>query len=157
MAGQVYQRIQTFQMLLSYRNETDPSSSFRVSSPGKLHPEALSDPYVTLSRHTAPIKLRTSSRSSKKTSRPRPMSSSHGWLTLPVWPLTQRLGSIPLWGTSSLLHAVPPLRYTHPYSRPRGIPTCGFSVSIAIAGSHVPPNRLMASSGHLSCRMPLRP
>src|SRR5215469_15535425 len=45
----------------------------------------------------------------------------------------------------------------HPYSRPRGISTCGFSVSIAIAGSHVPLNRLMASSGHLSCRMPLRP
>ena len=30
-----------------------------VSSPGESHPEALSDPYVTLSRHTAPIKLRT--------------------------------------------------------------------------------------------------
>jgi hypothetical protein len=46
---------------------------------------------------------------------------------------------------------------THPYSRPRGAPTCGFSVSIVIAGSHVPLIRLMASSGHLSCRMPLRP
>ena len=31
----------------------------RVSSPGGFHPEALSEPYVTLSRHTAPIKLRT--------------------------------------------------------------------------------------------------
>jgi len=45
----------------------------------------------------------------------------------------------------------------HPYSRPRGSSTCGFSVSIGISGSHVPFNRLMASSGHLSCRMPLRP
>jgi hypothetical protein len=46
---------------------------------------------------------------------------------------------------------------THPYSRPRGVSTCDFSVSIVIAGSHVPLIRLMASSGHLSCRMPLRP
>jgi hypothetical protein len=35
-------------------------------------------------------------------------------------------------------------------------PSSGFSVSIGISGSHVPFNRLMASSGHLSCRMPLR-
>ena len=40
---------------------------------------------------------------------------------------------------------------------PSWITTCGFSVSIVIAGSHVPLIRLMASSGHLSCRMPLRP
>src|SRR5262249_10994812 len=45
----------------------------------------------------------------------------------------------------------------HSYARPRGSSTCGFSVNIGISGSHVPFNRLMASSGHLSCRMPLRP
>src|SRR5215470_3831972 len=45
----------------------------------------------------------------------------------------------------------------HPYSRPRGSSTCSFSVNIEISGSHVPFNRLMASSGHLSCRTPLRP
>ena len=28
----------------------------RVSRPGESHPEALAEPYVTLSRHTAPIK-----------------------------------------------------------------------------------------------------
>jgi hypothetical protein len=27
-----------------------------VSSPGELHPEALAEPYMTLSRHTAPIR-----------------------------------------------------------------------------------------------------
>src|SRR5450631_2219222 len=27
----------------------------RESRPGEFHPEALSDPYVTLSRHTAPV------------------------------------------------------------------------------------------------------
>jgi hypothetical protein len=29
-------------------------SSGRVSSPGELHPEALSEPYVNVSIHTAP-------------------------------------------------------------------------------------------------------
>ena len=28
----------------------------RESRPGEFHPEALAEPYVTLSRHTAPIK-----------------------------------------------------------------------------------------------------
>jgi hypothetical protein len=44
----------------------------------------------------------------------------------------------------------PPL----PYSRPRGSSTCGFSVRIGAPGSHVPLNRLLASSGHLNagCR-----
>jgi hypothetical protein len=46
---------------------------------------------------------------------------------------------------------------THPYSRPRGVAICGFSVNIVIADSHVPLIRLVANSGHLSCRMPLRP
>ena len=32
------------------------SSSGRESRPGESHPEALAEPYVTLSRHTAPIK-----------------------------------------------------------------------------------------------------
>ena len=31
-------------------------SSGRESRPGESHPEALAEPYVTLSRHTAPIK-----------------------------------------------------------------------------------------------------
>ena len=30
--------------------------SGRESRPGDFHPEALAEPYVTLSRHTAPIK-----------------------------------------------------------------------------------------------------
>ena len=30
--------------------------NFRESRPGESHPEALAEPYVTLSRHTAPIK-----------------------------------------------------------------------------------------------------
>ena len=31
-------------------------NSGRESRPGEFHPEALAEPYVTLSRHTAPIK-----------------------------------------------------------------------------------------------------
>jgi hypothetical protein len=31
-------------------------ASGRESRPGEFHPEALAEPYVTLSRHTAPIK-----------------------------------------------------------------------------------------------------
>ena len=31
------------------------SGTFRVSSPGEFHPEALAEPYVNVSVHTAPI------------------------------------------------------------------------------------------------------
>ena len=41
-----------FEDLASFRN----CSIARVSRPGESHPEALAEPYVTLSRHTAPIK-----------------------------------------------------------------------------------------------------
>jgi hypothetical protein len=124
-----------------------------VSSPGEFHPEALSEPYRTLSRHTAPIKLRTPSRSHKMTSRPRPVGSSHFWLTLQVGSLTQRLGSILLSGTSSLLRAVPPLR-----SRIRTFALVGSPLvaSPLASRSQVPMFRLTASwqaqaTSHAGC------
>ena len=37
-------------------NSVRPMTGFgRVSSPGEFHPEALSEPYVNVSIHTAPI------------------------------------------------------------------------------------------------------
>src|ERR1035437_7615663 len=67
--------------------------------------------------------------------------------------ITQPLGSIPfpeLPHYYGLFRPWSPL----PYSRPRGSSTCGFSVPIGVPGSHVPLNRLSASSGHLNagCR-----
>ena len=127
--------------------------SGRVSSPGEFHPEALSEPYRTLSRHTAPIKLRTPSRSHKMTSRPRPEGSSHFWLTLQVESLTQRLGSIPLWGTSSLLRAVPPLP---PRIRTLALVGSPLVASSLASRSQVPMFRLTASwqaqaTSHAGC------
>jgi hypothetical protein len=40
----------------SERIEKVPARSGWESRPGESHPEALAEPYVTLSRHTAPIK-----------------------------------------------------------------------------------------------------
>src|SRR5262249_33094160 len=60
------------------------------------------------------------------------------------------------YSASSLLQGSPPLNSASVF-RPHGSSTCGFSVCIGVSGSHVPFNCLMASSGHLSCRMPLRP
>src|SRR5271157_5793528 len=46
-----------------------------VSGAGGSHPRALAEPYVTLSRHTAPIVR-------PRTALPDPQGSSHRWLTL---------------------------------------------------------------------------
>jgi len=47
----------------------------QVSGAGGSHPRALAEPYVTLSRHTAPIVR-------PRTALPDPQGSSHRWLTL---------------------------------------------------------------------------
>ena len=68
--------------------------------------------------------------------------------TLNFGPITQPLGSILFPGLHryyGLFRPWSPL----PYSRPRGSSTCGFSVRIGVPGSHVPLDRLSASSGHL--------
>src|SRR6266700_477311 len=67
--------------------------------------------------------------------------------------MTQPLGSIPfrrLHRYYGLFRPWAPL----PYSRPHGSSTCGFSVRIGVPGSHVPLDRLLASSSHLNagCR-----
>ncbi len=73
--------------------------------------------------------------------------------TLNFGSITQPLGSIPfrrLHRYYGLFRPWAPL----PYSCPRGSSTCGFSVRIGVPGSHVPLDRLLASSGHLNagCR-----
>src|SRR5262245_31188772 len=121
-------------------------------SPGELHPEALTEPCLSLSAHTALAIQRERTLSPQ-----RPSSSSccqlptRSWLQCPV-PFAPR--ALPRFITTTTQSAP---ETPHPYSRPRGSSTCSFSVNIGISGSHVPFNCLMASSGHLSCRTPLRP
>src|SRR5260370_36299403 len=79
-----------------------------------------------------------------------------GWL-IEFGSLIQRLRSIPLSGTSRLLQAVPPLSL-----RFRTLPLVVLPLvaSPFASESQVPTFRStasLASSGHLSCRMPLRP
>src|SRR5271156_3185191 len=88
-----------------------------------------------------------------KTALPHSSGSSHfsGWL-IESGSLTQRLRSIPLSGTSSLLHVVPPLRLRIRTLALVVASTCGFSVSIGVSGSQVPLNRLFGK-----LRPPLMP
>jgi hypothetical protein len=79
-----------------------------------------------------------------------------GWL-IEFGSLTQRLGSIPLSGTSQLLRAVPPLSLRF---RILALVVLPLVASPFASESQVPTFRStasLASSGHLSCRMPLRP
>src|SRR6516225_3381689 len=79
-----------------------------------------------------------------------------GWL-IEFGSLAQRLRSIPLSGISSLLHAVPPLG---PRLRTLALVFLALVASPLASGSQVPTFRStasLASSGHLSRRMPLRP
>src|SRR5229473_1895144 len=79
-----------------------------------------------------------------------------GWL-IEFGSLTQRLRSIPLSETSSLLRAVPPLSLRF---RTLALVVLPLVASPFASESQVPTFRStasLASSGHLSCRMPLRP
>src|SRR6202521_3304907 len=79
-----------------------------------------------------------------------------GWL-IEFGSLTQRLCSIPLSGTSRLLRAVPLLSLRF---RTLALLVLPLVASPFASESQVPTFRLtasLASSGHLSCRMPLRP
>jgi hypothetical protein len=79
-----------------------------------------------------------------------------GWL-IESGSLTQRLGSLPLPGTSQLLRAVPPLSLRF---RTLALVVLPLVASPFASKSQVPTFRStasLASSGHLSCRMPLRP
>src|SRR5262249_41031834 len=79
-----------------------------------------------------------------------------GWL-IESGPMTQRLRSIPLSGTSPLLRAVPPLSLR---LRTLALVFLALAVSPLASESQVPTfhsTASSASSGHLSCRMPPRP
>ena len=78
------------------------------SSPGEFHPQALTDRYVTVSRHTAPASLPLESSRSQayaKETRFLPVS----WLPIACCELTHPLRSSPITGPSSLLQDNPPL------------------------------------------------
>src|SRR5207244_13234761 len=79
-----------------------------------------------------------------------------GWL-IEFGSWIQRLRSIPLSGTSPLLRAVPPLSLRF---RTLALVVLPLVASPFASKSQVPTFRStasLASSGHLSCRMPLRP
>src|SRR5262249_12804371 len=122
------------------------------SSPGEFHPEALTEPCLSLSTHTALVIHEELS----------PFATISRFLLLPVDQLGHDANDLPSslhghYSASSLLQGSPSLNSASVLSLSWVLPTCGFSVCIGVSGSHVPFNCLMASSGHLSCRMPLRP
>ncbi len=135
-----------------------------VSSPGELHPEALVEPCLSVSAHTAPIMepRRTpscqcahsfGSRLEMRATQcvalrrcPRNTALPHssappiaGWL-IEFGSITQPLRSIPFRGLHHYYELFRPWSPL-PYSRPRGSSTCGFSVRIGVPGSHVPLDR----------------
>jgi hypothetical protein len=77
------------------------------SSPGEFHPQALTDPYVNLSIHTAPASLPPgTSRFQAYAKRTRFLPVS--WLPIACCELAHPLRSIPITETSSLLRDDPP-------------------------------------------------
>jgi hypothetical protein len=135
------------------------------SSPGELHPEALTEPCLSLSAHTA-LAFRESGTLPAMTKQ---------FLLLPVDHIAHCVNGLSpsLHGhypASSLLRDSPPLRFRIRTLTLVGLPleasplasesqVLRFSGSqvLRFSGSHVPFNCLMASSGHLSCRTPLHP
>jgi hypothetical protein len=81
--------------------------SARSSRPGEFHPEALTDPYVTLSRHTA---LHSDSLALKENRLPLKEKAPPGFPVGPRLPsaLCHPLRSTPITGASSLLQDDPP-------------------------------------------------
>jgi hypothetical protein len=108
----------------------------RSSSPGEFHPQALTDRYVTVSRHTAPACLPLeSSRSQAYAIKTRFLPVS--WLPIAGCELTHPLRSNPVTGPSTLLRDDPPLFSALVLSRLWGH-HLRFSLNIGTTGSHVP-------------------
>ena len=110
-----------------------PAKINAPSRPGEFHPQALTDPDVTVSRHPARI-IPPLSFPSGLTLSP---GSSHLWLTKQCDQMTQPLRSIPITGTSTLLRVGPPLCPASVLSPLWGL-HLGFSLNIRATGSHVP-------------------
>ena len=120
----------------------------RSSSSGEFHPEALTDPYVTLSRHTA-------LHGSACLLREQALSGGKGSSWFPSWPCPP--------SSHVILFAPRPLQTLQRYYRMirhlqvhRYFPFVGrtyrFSLSIHLKTSHVPSNRLLGK-----LRPPLMP
>jgi len=93
------------------------------SSPGKFHPQALTDRYVTVSRHTAPARLPLeSSRSQAYAKETRFLTVS--WLSIADCELTHPLRSSPITGPSTLLREMIRPRVPPRYAHACGATTC---------------------------------
>ena len=130
------------------------------SSPGEFHPQALTDRYVTVSRHTAPASLPLESSRSQayaKETRFLPVS----WLPIACCELTHPLRSSPITGPSTLLLDDPPLCPASVLSR-LWVRHLRFFLNIGTTGSHVPHKSLdqvhaisMPDAAQTICRLPL--
>ena len=108
----------------------------RLSSAGESHPHALSERYVTVSRHTAPAShpLETS-RPQADVERTRLLPVT--WLTFACYELAHPLRSNPITGPSTLIRDNPPLCLASVLSR-LWVRHLRFSFIIKATGSHVP-------------------
>src|SRR5262250_160527 len=123
--------------------------SGRPSSPGELHPEALTEPCLSLSTHTARVIHEELP----------PFATIRRFLLLPVDQRDQGANDLPPslhghYSASSLIQGSPPLNSASVLSPSWGLPTCGFSVSIKV---QVPTFHLTASwqaqaTSHAGCR-----
>src|SRR6516164_2155996 len=109
----------------------------RPSSPGESHPEALTDPCLSLSTHTARVIHEELP----------PFATISRFLLLPVDQRDQGANDLPPslhghYSASSLIQGSPPLNSASVLSPSWGLPTCGFSVSIEV---QVPTFHLTAS------------
>ncbi len=115
------------------------SSHFESSRPGESHPQPLTEPYVTVSRHTALLPQPMSYL--PHTALSFPPSSSRFRLALRKGRVSQPLRSTPITGVSSLLRVDPPPCRASILSLLRDH-RLRFSLAIATTGSHVPHNSL---------------
>jgi hypothetical protein len=66
-------------------------------------------------------------------------SSSHFWLTRELSPFDTAPSLHSHYRSFITTTSSPAPEASHPYSRPRGVSTCGFSVNIKVSGSHSVP------------------
>ncbi len=110
--------------------------TFESGGAGESHPHAPTDPYVSLSTHTAPASLPLEiSRSQAYTKRTRFLPVS--WLTFACCELAHPLRSSPITEPSTLILDDPPLCFASVLSFSWDL-HLNFSLNIETTGSHVP-------------------
>src|SRR5712692_6601663 len=134
-----------------------PTSNDWIKHPGQIFDRLLIDPCRSLIRLHSLIRFPDLPfRNTERLCLTHQAPPIAGWL-IESGSMTQPLRSIPLSGASLLLRVVPPLKLRF---RTLALVVLPLVASPLASKSQVPTFRLtasLASSGHLSCRMPLRP